>query len=387
MKKALIKLCFLFMIASLLVPVNSALAYSYGDPTKEDVAETFNLIKTKLASSPADWSAALEAYKVRRAEISSHFGESVTVTLDHNFEMKEKDLVIGNYRYVLYLNLKRRFDYAEKDIEDYGKVKILLGKAKGTYDVLKPYVESKIPGEISKLDTAFEAALESIGNPGLFGMGKKPVNPEEFKKQTTYILSTLKPLFTYTKYTPEQQEPATQESNETKEEQKSTEQETTEQKEDSKDQQTAQQEQEKNTTQSTENESTSVSSNEQTKTVKEEENTDQHTDENPNQEKQQTEDNQTNEQAEESVTEENKAEETTVATTTQEQTVETKTEQKEAVDQKEESTSKQIASASTEHAPMEKTNKTNTVFTVLIIVGVLVVLSGGIWFARRKNFI
>jgi hypothetical protein len=376
------------MIAILLVPVNNAFAYSYGDPTKEDVAETFNLIKSKLSSSPADWNAALEAYKVRRAEISSHFGESVAVTLDHNFEMKEKDLVIGNYRYVLYLNLKRRFDYAEKDIEDYGKVKILLGKAKGTYDVLKPYVESKIPGEISKLDTAFEAALESIGNPGLFGMGKKPVNPEEFKKQTTYILSTLKPLFTYTKYTPEQQEPATQESNETKEEQKSTQQETTEQKEDPKDQQTNQQEQEKNTTQSTENESTSVSSNEQTKAVKKEENTDQHTgeSESSDKEKQQTKENQTNEQVEESVTEENKAEETTV-TTTQEQSVETKTEQKEEVDQKEESTSKQIASAHTEHAPMEQADKTNPFFTILIILGVLTVLSGGIWLAKKKNFI
>jgi hypothetical protein len=378
MRKKVIKICLLFMIATLLVPVN-VLAYSYGDPTKEDVAETFNLIKIKLSSSPPDWSAAYEAYKVRRAEISSHFAESVAVTLDHNFEIKEKDLVIENYRYVLYLNLERRFDYAEKDINDYGKVKILLGKAKGTYDVLKPYIESKSSGEIiSNLETAFEVALESIGNPGLFGMGKKPVNPEEFKKQATYILTTLKPLFTYKKYTPEQPQKETQESNETtKQTQNSSvnnesetkqEQKTANEKEGSKDQGTVQDQ--ASSTESTKNDSTSVSSDEQ-KTAKEEQNI--------------TEEDQTDE----NVNEEDK---TTVATTG-EQKLETITDQKEEGNQqeddqhREQSTNKQIASASTEHAPVVQTDKTNPFFTVLIILGVLAVLIGSIWFARKKNFI
>lgn len=145
----------LFIIGTLLFP-NSAFAYSYGDPTKEDIAETFKTIQMKLNESPADWNGAREAYKVRRAEISSHFGESIAVTLDANFEMEQKDLLIQNYRYVLYLNLERRFSYAEKDIQDYSKAKTLLAKAKGTFDVLKPYVKGQIPDKIESLDSAFD---------------------------------------------------------------------------------------------------------------------------------------------------------------------------------------------------------------------------------------
>jgi chemotaxis protein histidine kinase CheA len=360
------------MIATLLVPAN-VLAYSYGDPTKEDVAETFILIKAKLSASPADWSAAHEAYKVRRSEISSHFGESIAVTLDQNFEMKEKELVNQNYRYVLYLNLKRRFDYAEKDIEsDYAKVKTLLGKAKGTFDVLKPHVESKIPNETSKLVSAFDLALEAIGNPGLFGMGKEPVKPEEFKKQTTYILTTLKPLFTYTASTPVQEEKKDAgESTETKQQQDTT------QKDETKSDQT------------TTKETTSASSEEQAKLSNQDENTDENTVANADTENQETEENKTTEQEEETTTnEETATNRDNVTEPTEEQTIEASTEVEEVASQiTEENTDKQIASGNTEHAPMEQVDRTNPVFTVIIILSVLVVLIGSIWFARKKNFI
>jgi len=175
----------------------SVFAYSYGDPNKEDLAETFSIITARLNTASPDWNGAVEAYKVRRPEISSHFGESVAVTLDVNFENKDKVSVIANYKALLVMNLERRFDYAQKDINDYAKVKLLLAKAKGTFDVLQPYVEQKIPKEITALQKAFDSALEAIGNPGLFGVGQKPIQPEELKKQTSYILETVRPLFPY----------------------------------------------------------------------------------------------------------------------------------------------------------------------------------------------
>jgi hypothetical protein len=190
-----------------------AWGYSYGDPTKEDIAETFVLIQSKINASTPDWKSAQAAYEVRRAEISSHFGESIAVTLDANVEKQEKDLLFENYRYVLYLNLERRFIYAEADIDDYGKSKLLIGKAKGTFDVLKPYIQSKAPNEVSKLEEALEKTLKALGNPGLFGVGEEPVEPEVFKEQTAYILKTLKPHFPYTAKAKEQS--ATDQKNET----------------------------------------------------------------------------------------------------------------------------------------------------------------------------
>lgn len=175
-------------------------SYSYGDPNKDEIAENFREIATKLNASSVDWKGVTEIYRVRRAEISSHFGESIAVTLDRNLADKNKALVMSNFKHLLVLNLDRRFEYALNDIDDYAKSKLLLAKARGTFDVLSPYVEAKKPGLESKILSAFDVALKALGNPGLFGVGEEPVNPQEFAKQSNYILQSIKPLFPYTAY-------------------------------------------------------------------------------------------------------------------------------------------------------------------------------------------
>ncbi|PDO11377.1 MAG: hypothetical protein BLM47_02665 [Candidatus Reconcilbacillus cellulovorans] len=185
------------LAASFIVAAPSpAGAYSYGDPDKEDVAETYKLIEAELAEN--DWDAALAAYQVRRAEIESHFGKDVALTLDANFRDKNKALVLQNYRYILYMNLDRRFTYAEQNINNYAQASLLLAKAKGTFDVLKPYLEIRIPNQIQEIRDHFDKAYESLGNPGLFNLGKKPVDVEAYRRHTSAILTTLKPLFAYT---------------------------------------------------------------------------------------------------------------------------------------------------------------------------------------------
>jgi hypothetical protein len=186
------------LLLLLLAFPNGALAYSYGDPNKDEVAETYKEIAGHLSGDKPDWKAAQAAYGVRRSEIASHFGEPIAVTLDQNFKVQNKDLLLANYKALLVMNLDRRFDYAKKDIQDYTKAKLLLAKAKGTFEVMRPYVEQKKPDAVQPILTAFEKALEAIGNPGLFGVGEKPVQPEEFYKQVDYIYATVKPLFPYT---------------------------------------------------------------------------------------------------------------------------------------------------------------------------------------------
>lgn len=205
--KTLSKTLVLLLLLTLAVPSGAAWAYSYGDPNSDDVPESFKEIAVKLNTNPPDWNAAYEIYKVRRAEISSHFEESVAVTLDANFQMKNKDLLIANFKAVLVMNLKRRFDYALKDINQYSAAKLLLAKAKGTFDVLQPYIKD----DTKSLAAAFDAALEALGNPGLFGVGEKPVKPEEFKKQVDYIYQTVLLLFPYKEA--KKEEPAKEQTN------------------------------------------------------------------------------------------------------------------------------------------------------------------------------
>jgi len=170
-----------------------AFAYSYGDPNQETIAEAMKEMIAKLPSGAPDWAAVGEIYKVHRPEIESHFGASVAATLDADIKAQDRERFLSNYKALLVLNLERRFDYANKDVTDYSQSKLLLAKAKGTYDVLQPYVADDATD--AAVRTAFDEALAALGNPGLFGVGEEPVDPERFQAKTDFILSKMKPLF------------------------------------------------------------------------------------------------------------------------------------------------------------------------------------------------
>jgi hypothetical protein len=192
MKHGLVAGMFVILLALYVMPA-SIQAYSYGDANTEDVAETFKLVEVSLAGGENGWATAEEAYKVRRSEIASHFGEEVAVTLDNNFKAKDSKLVVSNFKAVLVMNLDRRFKYASDAVEDYASAKLLVAKAKATFDTLAPYTG----GNTSEINKAFEDALEALGNPGLFGVGKKAVQPELFKEKINFIYNKVKPLFPY----------------------------------------------------------------------------------------------------------------------------------------------------------------------------------------------
>ncbi|MFC4812887.1 hypothetical protein [Paenibacillus sp. GCM10023250] len=176
-----------------------AWAYSYGDANKEDVAETFKLVVSSLGKSPADWNAAEAAHKERREEIVSHFGEDVAAALDANLKARDAELTIANYKAILIMNLDRRFDNALQSIADYTQAKLLLAKARATYEALAPYAEAKLtPEALNGLSADFDAALDAIGNPGLFGVGRKDADAEALKADANKIYGALKPLFPYT---------------------------------------------------------------------------------------------------------------------------------------------------------------------------------------------
>ncbi|REE91453.1 hypothetical protein A8990_105159 [Paenibacillus taihuensis] len=187
----------------------SAWAYSYGDANTEDVAETFKVVVSSLGKSPADWDTATAAHKERRDEIASHFGEAVAATLDADLKAHKTAETIANYKALLVMNLDRRFENALHNYTDYTSAKLLLAKARATFETLSPYAESKLSS--SKLDGLakdFDVALDAIGNPGLFGVGKKDPDEAALKGAVNRIYSALRPLFPYTPYKAEPSKPA-----------------------------------------------------------------------------------------------------------------------------------------------------------------------------------
>lgn len=178
----------LLVLALTLIFPTSVYAYSYGDPNKEELAETYKVIAAHLEQSPPDWSGASAAFASVKKEMADHFGSSVAQTLQANFTAKQKDLVLHNYKAVLVLNIDRRLDYAEKEFSNYSQAKLLLAKGRGTFDVLSPFVSAGIS---DKVYAAFDKALEALGNPGLFGVGAVPADKDEFLKQANIIRTSL----------------------------------------------------------------------------------------------------------------------------------------------------------------------------------------------------
>ncbi|MFD2672108.1 hypothetical protein [Marinicrinis sediminis] len=191
----LVPILVMFLIASL-IAAPSAWAYSYGDPNKETIAEAYVDMSAKLKQNPPNWKSVKDIYLVHKGELELEFGSQKTKALEQNIQDQDAKAFEANYQSILVSNIERRFKSIRSTGDDYAKQKLLLAKALGTFDVLEPYVgSSKVT---SSVRTAFDEALEALGNPGLFGVGKVEKDEQKLNESMDLISSKLKPLFPFT---------------------------------------------------------------------------------------------------------------------------------------------------------------------------------------------
>jgi hypothetical protein len=184
----------LFLSHSVIVP-NGVYAYSYGDPNEEKVAEAYKEIQAKLAENPANYKAAKLIYETVQEEIDMHMGPEPSKVILKDFEKENKDEIISDMQKILVLNISRRMESIEKNIEEYDTSKKLLAKAFATYEALSPIVAEKDKSLDQKLKDKFDESLVALGNPGLFGVGKKETDPNMFKENKQLILKELQEQF------------------------------------------------------------------------------------------------------------------------------------------------------------------------------------------------
>lgn len=189
-KKILCSVLILLITFSQFMPGN-ALAYSYGDPNEEKVAEVYKAMMLKLDENPPNYADAKSLYDTVKEEIDMHMGAEPSKIILENIEKEDKEKLIENMEKLLVLNIARRLENIEANFEEYDTSKKLLAKAFATYKALSPKIEAKKPKIDKELNTAFDNALNSLGNPGLFGVGKKESNIEEFKANKEVIFSAL----------------------------------------------------------------------------------------------------------------------------------------------------------------------------------------------------
>ncbi len=189
---------FFFYIAVIvilnLIPLK-AFAYSYGDPNKEAVAEAYKEMKEKLNEQPPNFAAAKEIFETVKEEIDMHMGPEPSKAVLAAIEEKDRQTVIKDMENILVLNIARRLDNIEANFDQYDTSKRLLAKAFATYEALSPVIQGKDPALDKQLRTEFDKALQSLGNPGLFGVGEKKSDINVFKKSKETILTTLQKQF------------------------------------------------------------------------------------------------------------------------------------------------------------------------------------------------
>ena len=96
---------------------------------------------------------------------------------------------------LLILNIARRLENVETNFLEFDTSKRLLAKGYATYEALSPKIEAKNLDLDKEIKAEFDKALESLGNPGLFGVGQKEADLETFKASKETILSRLQTEF------------------------------------------------------------------------------------------------------------------------------------------------------------------------------------------------
>ncbi|MDE3839833.1 hypothetical protein C0966_10730 [Bacillus methanolicus] len=175
--------------------INHTFAYSYGDPNEEKLAEVYKEMMLQLDKNPPDFTSAKDVFETVKKEVDMHMGPETSEIILKNLEKKDKKNVTENMEKLLVLNIARRLENIERNFSEYDTSKKLLAKAFATYEALSPIVESKNTETDKKLKAEFDNALNSLGNPGLFGVGKKESDIKAFKASKETILTTLQKEF------------------------------------------------------------------------------------------------------------------------------------------------------------------------------------------------
>ncbi|MGP3559583.1 hypothetical protein [Geobacillus sp. BK01] len=189
---------FFFYIAMIvtinLIPLK-VFAYSYGNPNEEAVAEAYKQMKEKLNEQPPNFAAAKDIFGTVKEEIDMHMGTEPSTAVLRALEEKDRQAVTSNMETILVLNIARRLENIEKNFDQYDTSKRLLAKAFATYEALSPIIQGKDQALDKQLRAEFDNALQSLGNPGLFGVGEKKSDINVFKKSKETILTALQKQF------------------------------------------------------------------------------------------------------------------------------------------------------------------------------------------------
>ena len=164
-------------------------AYSYAAAGKEPLIEGREAMLVAMQTSD---------FKVVKAELVKLNEELVYLKTEHQvnlitpfekaLEKQDKGQIDKLIDVALLEEIIRRLEGAKTNLNDYQVAKVLVVKSKLFLDLLIPKLNAK---NSEQANLAINGLLKSIGNPGVFGVGKTPADSVVFGKEKNKLLSAL----------------------------------------------------------------------------------------------------------------------------------------------------------------------------------------------------
>ncbi len=186
------------VIAILIVCFSAVNSFGYGYAEKED--PMVGLFKQAVAAAKkGNWTAVKanidKGIAQRKGEMFE--AEHLKPRFDKAIEAKDISVMAETFANLVYLSIREKLHATTKDkFSNYKNAKKRLQLARKSYmDVLDGNVKKKNPSRSKQILGSFNTALKALGNPGVFGVGKKAPDPEAYKKQVSRIEGLIEKSF------------------------------------------------------------------------------------------------------------------------------------------------------------------------------------------------
>lgn len=181
----------ILVLISLIAAINLQ-AYSYAaagkEPTidsREEILGAINSDNFVLAKE------ILEKNKDNYLYLNKEFNEKLFSSLESAILEKNKEKINRWLNVSIATEIQRRLDGGLQNIDNFNIAKVMLAKADKFYKLLSVSLDKEVD---KKLKDALFQCVDSIGNPGLFGVGAKPINKQKYIENEKIADEILKSL-------------------------------------------------------------------------------------------------------------------------------------------------------------------------------------------------
>lgn len=178
----------LLVLLVLLAPL--AQAYSYAAAGKEPLIDGREALLG--AVNAGDWDAAGKAFEALRGELdylTAHHAPTLMARFETAMKDRDAQAVADALIEAFVVEIDRRLSAAGNNLNDYQTARALVVKSHRLFQAMAGEFDGT---RHQAAEAGLKAALEAIGNPGVFGVGAKAADAKAFAQAHQAVMTALR---------------------------------------------------------------------------------------------------------------------------------------------------------------------------------------------------